>query len=82
MSKGRKRRYEEERAAKEWVLVYIDTYSFDEPAIVSDPMPYDKALRALNKAREQEGPNGFDHFELWQVPVTQEQKPDRRLQGL
>jgi hypothetical protein len=45
-------------------------------------MPYDKALRALNQAREQEGPNGFDHFELWQVPVTQEQKPDRRLQGL
>jgi hypothetical protein len=82
MSKGRKRRYEEARAAKKWVLVYIDTYSFDEPAIVSDPMPYDKALRALNKAREQEGPNGFDHFELRQVPVTQEQKPDRRLQGL
>ena len=46
---------------KKWVLVYIDTYSFDEPAIVSDPMPYEKALRALNKAREQEGPNGFDH---------------------
>lgn len=82
MSKGRKRRYEEARAAKKWVLVYIDTYSFDEPAIVSDPMPYDKALRALNKAREQEGLNGFDHFELRQVPVTQEQKPDRRLQGL
>lgn len=74
MSKGRKRRYEEERAAKKWVLVYIDTYSFDEPAIVSDPMPYDKALRALNKAREQEGPNGFDHFELRQVPVMQEPK--------
>jgi len=54
--------------------VYIDTYSFDAPAIVSDPMPYDKALRALNKAREQEGPNGFDHFELRQVPVTGDQK--------
>ena len=44
MSKGRKRRYEEERAAKKWVLVYIDTYSFDEPAIVFDPMPSDKCL--------------------------------------
>jgi hypothetical protein len=54
--------------------VYIDTYSFDEPAIVSDPMPYDKALRALHKARQQEGPNGFDHFELRQVPVSGDQK--------
>ena len=74
MSKGRKRRYEEERKARKWVLVYIDTYSFDEPAIVSDPMPYQQALRALNKAREQEGPNGFDHFEVRQVAVMQEPK--------
>ena len=72
MSKGRKRRYEEERKARKWVLVYFDTYSFDEPAIVSDPMPYQQALRALNKAREQEGPNGIDHFEDRQVAVTQE----------
>jgi hypothetical protein len=74
MSKGRKRRYEEERAAKKWVLVYIDTCGFEAPAIVSDPMPYDQALRALNKAREQEGPNGFDHFELQQVTVKKNQK--------
>lgn len=74
MSKGRKRRYEEERKARKWVLVYVDTYSFDEPAIVSDPMPYQQALRELNKAREQEGPNGFDHFEVRQVSVTQEPK--------
>lgn len=74
MSKGRKRRYEEERAAKKWVLVYIDTYSFDEAAIVSDPMPYEQALRALNKARGREGPNGFDHYELQQVAVNKEPK--------
>jgi hypothetical protein len=67
MSKGRKRRYEEERAARKWVLVYVDTYSFDDPAIVSEPMPYDQALRALNEAREQEGPDGFDHFKLQEV---------------
>lgn len=67
MSKGRKRRYAEDRAARKWVLVYIDTYSFAEPAIVSDPMPYEKALSALNKAREQEGPAGFDHFEIQEV---------------
>ncbi|TKZ15767.1 hypothetical protein FAP39_16850 [Shimia litoralis] len=74
MSKGRKRRYEEERKARKWVLVYVDTFSFDEPAIVSDPMPYDQALRALNKAREQEGSNGFDHYELQQVAVNKEPK--------
>lgn len=39
MSKGRKRRYEEERNAKKWVLFYVDIYSFDSPAIVSDPTP-------------------------------------------
>lgn len=74
MSKGRKQRYEEERKARKWVLVYVDTFSFDEPAIVSDPMPYDQALRALNKAREREGPNGFDHYELQQVAVNKETK--------
>ena len=74
MSKGRKRRYEEERAAKKWVLVYTDTFSFDEPAILSASMPHDKAFRAVNKAREPEGPNDFDHFELRQVPVSSEQK--------
>lgn len=74
MSKGRKRRYEEERKARKWVLVYVDTFSFDAPAIVSDPMPYDQALRALNKAREREGPNGFDHYELQQVAVNKEAK--------
>lgn len=73
MSKGRKRRYEEERKARKWVLVYVDTFSFDEPAIVFDPVPYEQALRALNKTREQEGPNGFDRFELQQILVTQEQ---------
>lgn len=70
MSKGRKRRYEEERKEQKWVLVYFDTFSFDEPAIVSEPMSYDRALRALEKARTQEGPNGFDHFEIQQVPLT------------
>ena len=74
MSKGRKRRYEEERKARKWVLVYVDTFSFDDPAIVSEPMPYDQALRALSKAREQEGPNGFDHYELQQVPASKEPK--------
>ncbi|WP_296644759.1 hypothetical protein [Roseinatronobacter sp.] len=74
MSKGRKRRYEEERAAKKWVLVYIDTYGFEDPAVVSDPMPYDKALRALDQARDQEGPNGFDHFEIQQLPTRKEDK--------
>ncbi|KPQ00140.1 MAG: hypothetical protein HLUCCA12_17635 [Rhodobacteraceae bacterium HLUCCA12] len=42
--------------------------------MVSDPMPYDKALRALDKAREQEGPNGFDHFEIQQLPTRKEDK--------
>ena len=74
MSKGRKQRYEEERKARKWVLVNVDTFSFDEPAIVSDPMPYDQALRALNKALEREGPNGFDHYELQQVAVNKETK--------
>jgi hypothetical protein len=37
-------------------------------------MPYDQALRALNKAREREGPNGFDHYELQQVPINKEPK--------
>jgi hypothetical protein len=70
MSKGRKKRYEENQAARKWVIVYVDTYSFDEPAVVSEPMPYNQALRALSKAREQEGPAGFDHFKIQQVPYT------------
>jgi hypothetical protein len=74
MSKGRKRRYEEERAARKWVLMYIDTYSWDEPAIVSDPMPYDKALRALNKAQEQEDSAEFGYYELQQVTDRKDQK--------
>lgn len=74
MSKGRKRRYEEERADRKWVLVYVDTYGFDDPTVVSDPMPYDQALRALNKAREQEGPDGFDHFELQQTTIINDTK--------
>ena len=74
MSKGRKRRYEEERKARKWVLVYVCTINFDDPAIVSDPMPYDQALCALKKAREREGPNGFDHYELQQVTANKEPK--------
>lgn len=74
MSKGRKPRYEEQRTAKKWVQVYVATYSLEEHAIVSESMTYDHALRALDKAREQEGPFGFDHFELRQVPITQEPK--------
>ncbi len=78
MSKGRKRRYEEERAARKWVLVYIDTYSWDEPAIVSDPMPYDNALHALNKAQEkaqeEEDSAEFGYYELQQVTDRKDQK--------
>ena len=44
-------------------------HSFDELVIVSATMPYDKASCALEKEREQEGPNDFDHLELPLVPI-------------
>jgi hypothetical protein len=74
MSKGRKRRYEDEPAGRKRVLIYVDTYGFDKAAVVSEPMPYDQALRVLNKAREQEGPDGFDPFELQQTPIIKDTK--------
>jgi hypothetical protein len=69
MGKGRKRKDAARKAAQKWVLVYLDAYAFAEPAIVSDPMSYDDAMIALEKAKKSEGPDGFDSFEVWPAPL-------------
>jgi hypothetical protein len=68
MGKGRKRRDAERKAAQKWVLVYLDAYAFAEPAIVSKPMDYEDAMKALTEAKKSEGPDGFDSFEIWPAP--------------
>lgn len=64
MSKGRKQRYKKESETRKWVLVSIDTFCFEEPSMISDPMPYDEALQVLNKAREEAGPSSFMQYSI------------------
>ncbi|SLN58809.1 hypothetical protein ROG8370_02686 [Roseovarius gaetbuli] len=50
MSKGRKCRYEQEKRDARWVVVYQDTFSWDDPDppnIVMEPLPIDDAYEEM-----------------------------------
>lgn len=69
MSKGRKRRYEQERRDARWVVVYQDTFNLDDPEppmIVSEPLPIDEAYEEMLRL---EGSPGyvFGYVELRRV---------------
>lgn len=67
MSKGQKRRDAERKQNQKWVIVYQDLFDRDAlPIIVSDPMPYDEAHKAMQKEQEGYDP-AFDCYSLHQI---------------
>jgi hypothetical protein len=58
MSKGRKRRYEQEKRDARWVVVYQDTFSWDDPdppLIVTEPLPNDDADEEMMRLKGSPG---------------------------
>ena len=58
MSKGRKRRYEQEKRDARWVVVYQDTFSWDDPdppLIVTEPLPNDDAYEEMMRLKGSPG---------------------------
>lgn len=54
MSKGRKRRYEQEKRDARWVVVYQDTFSWDDPdppLIITEPLPIDDAYEEMMRLK-------------------------------
>jgi len=69
MSKGRKRHYEKEKRDAKWVVVYKDTFSWDNPdppIIISEPLSEDEAYEEMLRLKDSEG-YVFGNMELREI---------------